>query len=112
MALTLRGQGRFEILHGCAQASTNSFVVLDGSELDARAWRSLEYSLTVLGNDVDWAVYGDNAVAFGTEVCVQVADTIVQSASGSFSVANAHYEFYRIKIKSTVAETVASACTR
>lgn len=102
MAVEYRGQGRFEIVHGCAQTSTNSLVVVTGSELDVRGWRSVEYTISVATNSVKWTVYADNDSAFGTEVVVKAEATVAALATGTYSIANAPYTDYRIKIDSAV----------
>lgn len=105
MAIEVRGEGRFEILGGCSQASTNSYVVVTNSALNKRGWRSASYTLSVFTNSVKWTVYGDNDTAFGTEVVVQAEATVAAGATGSFTVANASFTDYRIKIKSAVDDT-------
>jgi len=105
MAVIVRGQGRYELLHGCAQTSTNSYVAVTGSALEASAWRSVDYTISVLTNSIKWEVFADNDPAFGTEVIVQAEATVAANASGTFSIANAPYTNYRLKIKSAVADT-------
>ena len=108
MTITVRGQGCYEVLHGCAQDSTDSYVAVTGSELDARAWRSVAYTMDVITNGVKWQVFADNASAFGSEVIVQAEALVAADAQGTFTLANAPYSYYRIKIKSAVAQTPGS----
>ena len=105
MAIEVRGQGKWELLHGCAQTSTNSYVAITDSELDTRGWRSAAYTISVATNSIKWTVYGDNDAAFGTEVVVQAEATVAAGATGTFTAATAPFTDYRIKIKSAVDDT-------
>jgi hypothetical protein len=105
MAITVRGQGRYEILHGCGATSTNSYAYVTDSSLDVRAWVSVDYRIDVLTNSINWQVWADNDPNFGTEVVVQAEATVAANASGTYAIVKAPYTYYRIKIKSTVAET-------
>jgi len=100
MAITVRGQGRYEILHGCGATSTNSYVYVPDSSLDVRAWTSVDYRIYALTNSIMWQVWADNDPAFGTEVVVQAEATVAANASGSYAIVRAPYTYYRIKIKS------------
>jgi hypothetical protein len=102
MAVIVRGQGRYELLHGCAQTTTDNYAVVTGSELDASAWRSVYYSIAVLTNSIKWQVWADNDPAFGTELVVQAEATVAANASGTFTIANAPYTNYRLKTKAAV----------
>jgi len=103
MTITVRGQGRYELLHGCATTTASDMAVLDGSELDTRAWRSIDYTLSVFTHSADWQTFGDNASNFGAEVAVSASATVASAATGSYTIANAPYQYYRIKVRSTVA---------
>jgi len=105
MTVIVRGQGRYELLHGCAQASTNSYVVVTGSAFDTSGWRSIGYTISVLTNSIMWQVWADNDPAFGTEVVVQAEATVAANANGTYSIDTAPYTNYRIKIKSAVTDT-------
>jgi hypothetical protein len=56
MTVIVRGQGRYELLHGCAQETTDNYAVVTGSALDASAWRSVDYTISVLTNSIKWQV--------------------------------------------------------
>ena len=60
-----------DIVAPVGQLSTNAYVVLTGSGMDLRAWRSLAYTLAVITNDVTWEVYGANASDYSDEQAVQ-----------------------------------------
>lgn len=95
-----------------AQASTNAYVVLAGSTLDARGWRSLSYTIAVATNAVTWESYGANASDFSDEVIVNAGASVAGGANSSYSVSPPPYAYYRVKIKSTVADTPGTATLR
>lgn len=82
-----------------AQLSTASYVVLAGSELDARAWKSLSYTILVATQSVFWTVYGANSSDYSDEVVVQSEASVSAGASSSFSAAPPPFAYYRVKIK-------------
>ena len=109
MSVIARGLGRYEVLHGASATATGSPVVLEGSELDVRPWRSLEYTLHIYSSSTAWQVFGDNASDYGSEVMVAASATVASGASGSYSMSYAPYSFYRIKV--VRAASVASECS-
>lgn len=82
-----------------AQASTASYVVLAGSEIDARAWKSLSYTIGIITNSVYWKVFGANAADYSDEVEVQGETSVAAAAFGSYSVVPPPFAYYRVKIK-------------
>ena len=105
MTVTLRGTGSVAITHGCAAETTSTETVLSGSELDARPWTSVTYTLTALVNAVKWAVYGANAADYSGELPVQALTTVTAGASGTYTNALAPFSYYRVKVKDNVDET-------
>lgn len=79
------------------QTSTASTVVVTGAEIDATQFRSVCYTAIVATHDVDWSVFGANASDYSDEVAVLAATKIAAGASGSYTVAQAPYRFYRVK---------------
>ncbi len=90
-----------EALTPDSQLSTNSYVVLTGSEIDVRPWKSLSYTILVATNDITWEVYGANRLDYSDEVIVQAGASVAAGAGSSYAVAQAPYSYYRVKIKST-----------
>lgn len=94
------------------QASTNSEVLLAGSEIDARMWRSIAYTIAVVTAGVKWAVYGANASDYSDEQAVQALTNVAAGATGAYTVAQAPYAYYRVKIQSNVVDTPGTATLR
>ena len=84
------------------QASVNTDAVVDGSEIDARPWSSLAYTIAVATNDVTWTVFGANSSDYSDEVAVNGPASVAAAAASSYAVDPAPYGHYRVKIKSTV----------
>jgi hypothetical protein len=104
MSSVVRGQGKLEKM-AVAGASTNSYAALDDSDIDMRGWRSLSYTLSVFTDNVDWEVYAANASDFSGEILVQAEATITAGATGTFTTTVAAFNYFRVKIKSTVTST-------
>lgn len=81
-----------------SQASTASTVVVTGSDMDATQFASVSYTIKVITNDVGWSVFGANVSDFTDEVAVQAATQVVAGAAGSYSVAQAPFRYYRVKV--------------
>jgi hypothetical protein len=91
------------------QASTSSTVVVTGSDMDARPWRSVSYTLSAATNAVTWSVFGANRSDFTDEVVVQNAASVSAGANATYAVTQAPYAFYRVKIVDTVGGTHGTA---
>lgn len=91
-------QVQIETVAPDAQASTASTAVVTGSELDARPWQSLSYSIVVATNAVKWSVFAANAADYSDEVAVLAATTVAAAATSSYAVTQAAYSYYRVKI--------------
>ncbi len=102
-------QVAIDMVTPAAQNSTNVDVPLAGSEMDVRAWKSLAYTLKVATAAVTWTVFGANFADYSDEVIVQTAASVNAGANASYSVERAPYAYYRVKIRSTVADTPGSA---
>ncbi len=85
-----------------AQASALAAAVLAGSAMDARPWRSLAYTITVITNTITWWVYGANASNYSDEVIVSGPTDVVAGATSSYAVAQAPYAYYRAYIQTKV----------
>lgn len=92
-----------DIVAPAAQLSADADAVVVGSEIDARAWKSLAYTIKVVTNPVTWTVFGANASDYSDEVVVQAAASVAAGAGGSYAIGQAPYAHYRIKIRSTTA---------
>ncbi len=95
-----------------AQASVDAETLLTGSEIDARMWRSVCYTIAVITNGVKWAIYGANASDYSDEVAIQALTNVAAAAASSYSVAQAPYAYYRVKIASNVGGAVGTATLR
>lgn len=88
-----------------AQATTDSDAVLAGSELDARNYANIAYTLKAATNAITWTVFGANLKDFSDEVQVQAPASVAVGTVGSFAPAGAPYAFYRVKIRATTPES-------
>lgn len=102
-------QAAVDIVTPDAQTSTNADAVVAGSEIDARMWRSLAYTIKVAVNAVTWTVFGANASDYSDEVVVNSAASVAAGSASSYAVSQAPYAYYRVKIRSTVADTPGTA---
>lgn len=89
----------------CAQTSTASTVVVTGTDLDATQFRSVSYTIIVATHDVDWSVFGANVSDYSDEVAVLTATKVDLSTSSSYSVSQAPFRYYRVKIIDDVGGT-------
>lgn len=80
------------------QTTTASTVAVTSSGIDARSWRSVCYTIVVATNAVKWSVWGANASDYSDEVAVQSAATVASGAASSYSVAQAPFGYYRVKV--------------
>lgn len=98
-----------------AQSGTGSLAVVTGSEIDARAWRSLAYTAVVATAAMDWNVYGANASDYSDEVAVDT-NTNVAAGNDSYVIDFAPFNFYRVKAKNNGGSTgtikIRGACKR
>lgn len=95
-----------------AQLSANADAVVVGSEIDALAWNSVSYTVTVADNSVTWTVFGANAADYSDEQVVSAAAPVAAGATGNYAVAQAPYAYYRVKIRSTVGGVHGTATVR
>ena len=86
-----------ETVAPAAIASTASTVVVTGSEMDVRGWRSIAYTIVVATQAVKWSVFGANASDYSDEVAVLSATTVAAGASSSYSNSLAPFAYYRVK---------------
>lgn len=92
-----------------AQASTSSYVAVAGTDIDARAWRSVAYTIAVATHDVTWQVLGANSADYSDAVVVQAGASVVAGANSSYAIAQAPFAFYRVQIEDTVGGTHGTA---
>jgi hypothetical protein len=95
-------QAAVDIVAPVAQLSVDAETVLAGSEIDARMWRSISYTVAVATNAVKWSVYGANDSAYADEQAVQALTNVAGGATGAYTVAQAPYAYYRVKIQPNV----------
>ena len=86
-----------------AQTSTSSFATVTGADMDASAWRSVCYTITVATHDIDWQILGANASDYSDAAVVQASAKVTLGSNSSYSVAQAPFRFYRVQIKDDVA---------
>ena len=103
-------QVEVEIAAPAALLSTDNYVAL--APIDARAWRSVAYTIAVITNDLKWTVYGANASDYSDEQAVQAEATVAAAATGTYAVAQAPYAYYRVKIKANVGGAQGTATVR
>lgn len=92
-----------------AQASTNAFATVPGADIDARAFRSVSYTIAVTGNAVTWQVLGANAADYSDAVVVQAGASVPAGSNSSYSIQQAPFSFYRVQIQDTVGGTHGNA---
>ena len=97
----------FETVAPAGLASTNSLVAL--AAIDTGPWKSLAYTIKVATASVDWTVFGANASDYSDEQIVQAEAAVAAAGKSSYVTAQAPYRYYRVKIKSTVADTPGTA---
>ena len=100
----VRTQAAYAEVQPNLQASTNLFVEVAGSAADAANFLTLAFTMIVAVASVDWKVYGANRADFTDEAEVKSA-TVAAAAKDSYTVSPAPFRFYRVKVKSTVADT-------
>lgn len=101
-----------DVVTPAAQLSANVDAVVVGSEIDARAWNSVAYTIVVADNNVTWTVFGANAADYNDEQVVNAAAPVAAGATGNYAVAQAPYAYYRVKIRSTVGGVHGTATIR
>lgn len=88
-----------------AQASTADPAVVTGSEIDARPWQSVAYTVLNAAETIQWWAYGANASDYSDEVIVDGPSDVLAAAADSYAVAPAPYAYYRVKIVDKVGGT-------
>lgn len=101
-----------DIVSPAAQVSTNTDAVVIGSEIDVRPWKSVSYTIRAATNAVTWTVFGANAADYSDEAPVQGAASVAAGANGTYAVEQSPYAYYRVKIRSTVADAHGTATIR
>ncbi len=87
------------------QTSTNSYVAVSGSGLNASPFTTVSYTISVVTNNVNWKVFGANKSDYSDEVEVQSETTVSSGSNDSYSVTPAPYGYYRVKITSASTDT-------
>lgn len=95
-----------------AQASVDAVTVVTGSEIDARPWRSLAYTIKVATNTIAWTVWGANAADYSDEVTVLSSAPVVAGAASSYTASPPPFAYYRVKIASNVGGVHGTATVR
>jgi hypothetical protein len=92
------------------QASTNPFVDVAGSSMDALTSQSISYTIINTGaNSLTWQVLAGNAADGSDAAVISGPAALIAAAVASFSQSPALWRFYKIQIKSTVAATPGTA---
>ena len=92
------------------QESTNAYAVVGGASgvMDTRSYATLVLTLVVATASVDWKVQGANQPDFDDAVEVQAEAAVAGGAVGNYVDDTASFAYYRVQIKSTVADTPGS----
>jgi len=98
-----------EVVNPTAQATTNSYADVDGSLIDTLFQKSIAYTIlnSDVANDLDWQVVASNDN--DSFVVVDAESTVQEAAVDSYAVTQAAYRYYKVQVKSTVADTPAEA---
>lgn len=91
-----------DVVAPAAQNSVAGLTVLAGSEIDARLFSSLSYTIKVATNDVKWTVYAGDASDYSDEVVVSAEASVVAGNVSSYSATPPPFGYYRVKIRDTV----------
>jgi len=83
------------------QSSVNAETVVDGSEIDARAWDAVTYSVVVATKTITLNVYGALDASYSDERQLQTGD-VAAAAVGYYTTTPPLYSYYRLKILSKV----------
>jgi hypothetical protein len=95
-------QREIERVAPAAQASTAAETVLAGSEIDARAWLTVAYTLKNITNTITYRVYGANLADYSDAVVVSGPTDILAAAASAYAVSPAPYGYYRVTIADKV----------
>lgn len=83
-----------------SQVSTAGFVDVVDSDLDARFYQSISYTITNTGaNSIDWKVLAANNPDFSDSVEVKASAAVAAAAKDSYSATVAVYSYYKVQIK-------------
>lgn len=88
-----------------AQNGTASWAAVAGSEIDARPFDSLAYTIVASTNSIDWRVIGANSSDYSDGVIVQASETLAAAAIGSFTAVPPPFAYYRVEMKNTGGST-------
>lgn len=94
------------------QNSTNVTAVVTGSGIDARAYRTVAYTIAIATHDVDWSVFGANASDYSDEIAVLAATKVAAAAFSSYVANPAPFAYYRVKIIDDAGGTHGAATVR
>jgi hypothetical protein len=92
----------YEITAPAAQASTNDPALLVGSQIDARDWLTVSYTVVNAAQTIIWWVYGANSASYADKVIVKGPSDVLASATDSYAVSPAPYAYYCVWIDSKV----------
>lgn len=85
------------------QQLTDTETAYTETVLDARGRGMVSYILKMATQNGRWTIYGANDSSFAAEVVVQAETTVLAGATGSFSTAQAVFNYYRVKLRTAVA---------
>jgi hypothetical protein len=110
-AVGIGGAVVVDLVAPTAQNTTNSYAAVTGSTIDIRAFRSVSYSIRNSAgvNSLDWKVQAANVSDFSDVVDVKAEAAVAAAGIDSYAVAQAPYSYYRVVVKSTVADTPGTA---
>jgi len=87
------------------QTSTNTDVIVTGSNLDARGYSALSYTVAAATNDLDYTVYGANVSDFSDKVAIVAKNTCTAGTTETYAVTPPPYAYYCVYLDATVDAT-------
>lgn len=98
-----------EVLTPTAQATTNSYADVAGSQIDAAYYDNVAIVIknTDGADDLDWKVLA--SIDGTTFVEVQAEETLGEGVTDSYTTSPVLYRYYKVQVKSTVPGSHATA---
>lgn len=101
-----------KVLMPADQESTNTYVDVTGSEIDAYSQSLVSYTVknTDGANSIDYKVLA--SIDGITYVEVQAEASLASGATGTYATTTAAYRYYKVQIKATVVDSQGDAQVR
>ena len=95
-----------------AQASTNAWAAVTGSDLDTQMFGSISYTLVNAAQTIQWRVVAGNASDFSDASIIQAAADVLAAGVASYSASVAAWRYYRVEILDKVGGTHGTSTVR